>query len=135
MNNSLQPKDCTIISSDITTDNTVTINLDELRSELYNYNTMHSYTLQASDTITLSGQPHLTTDQITTLTSASIGVLDTNWIVANQFTPVAFKDNWPEWLKTQRMRKLYPSLDRAFAQLETVYNLVKDDYDNPVPKK
>jgi hypothetical protein len=142
MKNSLQPTDFTTISSNNTTDNTFTINIDELKSDLINYNTMYgSDTIQSSTTIDTVVIPNntnwvtLTTSQIAPLTTAQFGALDHNWISTNQFNPVVFKDSWPEWMKVQRMRKIYPSLERALTQLETVYNLIKDDYDSPVPKK
>ena len=143
MNDSSQPKDFTITSTDTTQDNSFTITLDDIKTiDLNSYITMNS---SGSDTITLTGTggttsnyiwPTLSTDQIATLTTGQIGAIDpSNWVTIQHWNPVAFKDNWPEWFKVQNMRKQYPSLDKALTQLETVYNLVKDDYDNPTPKR
>jgi len=143
VNDSSQPKDFTITSTDTTQDNSFTINLDDLKFiDLNNYITMNS---SGSDTITLTGTggtttnaytwPTLSTDQLATLTTGQIGALDSTWITTHSWNPVPFKDNWPEWFRVQSMRKQYPSLDKALTQLETVYNLVKDDYDNPTPKR
>jgi len=145
VNDSSQPKDFTITSTDNTLDNSFTISLDDLKPiDLNSYITMNS---SGSDTITLTGTgatttnnnyiwPSLGTDQLATLTTAQIGTIDpSNWATIQPWNPVAFKDNWPEWFRVQNMRKQYPSLDKALTQLETVYNLVKDDYDNPTPKR
>jgi len=44
-------------------------------------------------------------------------------------------DCFPEWHRVEDMCKKYPGLEIAFRNFQTVYQLVKDDYDNPTPKK
>lgn len=44
-------------------------------------------------------------------------------------------DCFPEWGRIQKMCKKYPGLEIALRNFQTVYQLVKDDYDNPTPKK
>jgi hypothetical protein len=54
-----------------------------------------------------------------------------------------YKINWPEewvdafplWSRVEQMRKQYPALEIALRNFKTVYDLVKDDYDNPKDKK
>jgi len=100
----------------------------------------------SADTITLAGSTGtisgsswsgLTTDQISSLTTAQITQLDTSlWSSTIQnWQQIPFKETWPDWFRVQNMRKQYPSLDKALTQLETIYNIVKDDYDNPTPKR
>ena len=49
--------------------------------------------------------------------------------------PAEWVDSFPEWSKVEDMCKHYPSLEIALRNFKTVYQLVKDDYDNPTPKK
>lgn len=49
--------------------------------------------------------------------------------------PEEWKDDFPKWARVQDMCKQYPSLEIALRNFRTVYELVKDDYDNPTPKK
>jgi len=44
-------------------------------------------------------------------------------------------DSFPDWNRIQDMRKKYPSLEIAMRNLQTIYTLVKDDYDNPKDKE
>jgi len=56
----------------------------------------------------------------------------------NSFTwqmPVEWVDSFPDWHRVEDMCKKYPGLEIAFRNFQTVYQLVKDDYDNPTPKK
>ena len=82
-------------------------------------------------------QVTLTTSQISSFSQISaIGTLDirtlnTNWYVP----PVEWVDNWPDFIKVKKMRDKYPALDKAMEKAISIYNMVKDDYDNPVPKK
>lgn len=69
-------------------------------------------TLSTTDTITITG-------------------LDTS-----SFTfPVEWKDSFPAWSRVEDMCEKYPGLKIAFENFKVVYEMVKDDYDNPVPKK
>jgi hypothetical protein len=56
----------------------------------------------------------------------------------NSFTftlPKEWVDCFPDWHRVEDMCKKYPGLEIAFRNFQTVYQLVKDDYDNPTPKK
>jgi hypothetical protein len=69
-----------------------------------------SYTILASDTITLNDQ--------------------FNWS-----NSIEFVDSFPDWQRVQDMCKQYPGLEIALRNFRTVYTLVKDDYDNPKDKE
>jgi hypothetical protein len=59
-------------------------------------------------------------------------------IESSQFTwnlPEEWVDSFPVWSRVQDMCNQYPSLEIALRNFQTVYQLVKDDYDNPTPKK
>ena len=49
--------------------------------------------------------------------------------------PQPWLDSFPDWDRVQNMCKEYPGLEIAFRNFKTFYELVKDDYDNPTPKK
>jgi hypothetical protein len=49
--------------------------------------------------------------------------------------PAEWIDAFPEWGRVDDMCKKYPGLEIALRNFQTVYQLVKDDYDNPTPKK
>ena len=83
-----------------------------------------SYTYTTGGTITL---PSITTAQISSLT------IDTSTFKIN--TPEEWVDQFPNWNRVEDMCKKYPALEIAFRNFKTVYQLVKDDYDNPAPKK
>ena len=67
-----------------------------------------SYTINTTDTITLNGN------------------YDFNWGDATEWV-----DAFPDWQRVQDMCKKYPGLEIALRNFQTVYTLVKDDYDNP----
>ena len=46
-----------------------------------------------------------------------------------------FIDSFPDWQRIQDMCKKYPGLEIALRNFQTVYTLVKDDYDNPKDKE
>ena len=50
-------------------------------------------------------------------------------------SPREWDNSFPEWDRIQEMCKHYPSLEIALRNFKVIYELVKDDYDNPVPKK
>ena len=59
-------------------------------------------------------------------------------INTDQFTfnfPEEWIDTFPDWDRVKDMCEKYPGLEIAFRNFQTVYQLVKDDYDNPTPKK
>jgi len=102
----------------------------------------------ASDTITLTGAagttslnyptgtytiPALTTSQISQLQSIQIdqytgGDWGTVW---NQ----EWQHRFPDWSRVQDMCIKYPGLKIAFDNFKTFYEMCKDDYDNPTPKR
>jgi hypothetical protein len=67
------------------------------------------YTINSSDTITFNSDEY-----------------QFNWGDAEEFV-----DAFPEWQRVQDMCKKYPGLEIALRNFQTVYTLVKDDYDNP----
>ena len=98
------------------------------------------------DTITLTGlaaQPALTTtsgtytigslstDQIAQLTTITLDSSTTyNWNA-----PQEWVDSFPNWTRVQDMMDKYPGLKIAYDNFRVFYEMVKDDYDNPIPKK
>lgn len=94
-----------------------------------NYDTSH-----LSDLISI--QP-LSTSQLANLTTAQIHSLST----ATDYTKIHwpqqqdFVDTWPAWHRMQDMAKKYPAIKKALENLSIVYTMVKDDYDNPAPKR
>jgi hypothetical protein len=67
-----------------------------------------------------------------------ISTINTVSIDTSSFTfnlPKEWVDCFPDWDRVEDMRKKYPGLAIAFRNFQTVYQLVKDDYDNPTPKK
>ena len=68
--------------------------------------------------------------------STSLGGSDT--ITFSDFTlpvTVDWQDQFPTWHRVQDMCEEYPALKIALRNFQTIYELVKDDYDNPAPKK
>jgi hypothetical protein len=49
--------------------------------------------------------------------------------------PEEWVGTFPDWSRVEDMCKKYPALEIALRNFKTVYQLVKDDYDNPTPKK
>ena len=133
MSNSSQlPNSLNDLSNTITilgssgTDDTITVSdpyrYDEtmLSSDFCSISTIHSaaacpttYTIGTSDTITISN------------INSSFG-----WTVSKEWV-----DAFPEWARVDKMCKEYPSLEIALRNFQTIYQLVKDDYDNPAHKK
>ncbi len=76
-----------------------------------------TYTINTADTITLG---------------------DISGSTFSTFTweePKEWVDSFPSWDRVKEMCTRYPGLEIALRNFETIYNLVKDDYDNPTPKK
>ena len=89
------------------------------------------------DTATMSPIT-ITTGGAGTYTIGNISSIDTMSIDSSSFTfnlPEEWIDAFPDWHRVEDMCKKYPGLEIAFRNFQTVYQLVKDDYDNPVPKK
>lgn len=70
-----------------------------------------------------------------TLGSGTITIdsIDTSSFVFN--LPKEWVDTFPEWARVQDMCEQYPGLKIAFDNFKVFYEMVKDDYDNPTPKK
>jgi hypothetical protein len=68
-----------------------------------------------------------------TVSFPSITSIDTSSFTIN--IPVEWVDCFPDWNRVDDMCKKYPALEIALRNFKTVYQLVKDDYDNPTPKK
>ena len=49
--------------------------------------------------------------------------------------PEEWVGTFPDWHRVEDMCKKYPALEIALRNFKTIYQLVKDDYDNPTPKK
>ena len=83
-------------------------------------------------TITISPQYNFNT----TFANSSVNTISID--SSSLFTynmPKEWIDCFPEWRRVEDMCKEYPGLEIAFRNFQTVYQLVKDDYDNPTPKK
>jgi hypothetical protein len=121
-----------------------TITLQNPHGHSYNYGSFGS-TMAGNAYTTASGLTYVNTvgtvtlntsqinsfSQISAIGTMDIRTLDTNWYVQ----PVEWVDNWPDFIKVKKMRDKYPALDKAMQKAISIYNMVKDDYDNPVPKK
>jgi nicotinic acid mononucleotide adenylyltransferase len=94
--------------------------------------TTDTITLTSGLTYTYAASPSIST--LTTSTISTISSIDNigsfNWSGGKDFI-----DKFPEWDRIKSMCKQYPSLEIALRNFETIYQLVKDDYDNPTPKK
>lgn len=109
----------------------------------------------SADVITISSDPNLTAYSGNTLSIdlnlqnyaagpvISTGTLSTDTITlsgldSSHFTfnlPKEWQDAFPSWDKVQDMCEKYPGLKVAFENFRMFYEMVKDDYDNPTPKK
>lgn len=120
--------DCMTIASSTSSD-TITIAPVDMS---YNYTTAGNL---SGNTITISGagaQPTYYTG------SSGISTITLNGIDASSYSfnlPEEWVEAFPDWHRVEDMCKKYPGLEIAFRNFQTVYKLVKDDYDNPVPKK
>ena len=122
-------KDC-MISSGATGADTITLTSD---SHTYSYNTTYDY-----------GTPTLTTTMAGAAPTYSVGssgisTITINGIDANTFSfdyiNQEWKNSFPDWSRVQDMCEYYPGLKIAFENFKVFYEMVKDDYDNPTPKK
>jgi hypothetical protein len=145
--NSFQPKHCIQDLYEYKDDiiNVCTSNIDlNFDNTMNSNNYIHSYTTDGNITInnSYSGidshklytiQP-LTTSQISQLQTININssTLENRWTINwNQ----DWEHNFPDWHRVNDMCSKYPGLKNAFDNFKTFYNLCKDDYDNPTPKK
>ena len=116
---------------------TDTITLDSTGTGTFTYTgpSDYSYTYDTNSISTITLSP-------TIATSFNIGsispVISTVSIDNSQFSwnlPEEWVGAFPEWDRVEDMCKKYPALEIALRNFKTVYQLVKDDYDNPTPKK
>ena len=94
----------------------------------------YSYTYDSASMSTITLSPSVSTYSI----GAASPTISTVSIDNSQFTwnmPVEWVGTFPDWDKVEDMCKKYPALEIALRNFKTVYQLVKDDYDNPTPKK
>jgi alpha-tubulin suppressor-like RCC1 family protein len=82
-----------------------------------------NYYITSGDTITINSG-NLSSYNISTDTSVWSWGETTEW-----------SDSFPDWHRVQDMCKEYPGLEIALRNFQTIYTLVKDDYDNPKDKK
>jgi hypothetical protein len=95
----------------------------------------YSYNSHDFGTVTLPSSVGVAQSVYTVGSGITINDIDIN---TDQFTfnfPEEWVDSFPEWDRVKDMCKQYPGLEIAFRNFQTVYQLVKDDYDNPTPKK
>lgn len=128
----------TIDISSLISNDTITF-----RDHASNYTAGHNYgsfgsTMAGNSYSTNSGLTYvntispLTTNSISAISSIDIStLLNTSW----SLNRVEWVDMWPDFNKIKNMRDKYPALDKAMGKVVSIYNMVKDDYDNPVPKK
>ena len=130
-------KDCVTIAGGAASD-TITITSSDMS---YSYptaydiggNTISITTTGSSNTaIGYGAQPTYS------IGSSGISTITLNGIDASNYTinlPVDWKDCFPSWSRVQDMCEQYPGLKIAFENFKVFYEMVKDDYDNPTPKK
>ena len=121
-------KDCMTIASSASSD-TITITPGDM-----SYNCTTAGTL-SGNTITFSGagaQPTYYTG------SSGISTITLNGIDASSYSfnlPQEWVGCFPDWDRVEDMCKEYPGLKIAFENFKVFYEMVKDDYDSPTPKK
>ena len=130
--------DISSLSSLVVGDDTIT--LQDYSSNYtagYNYGSFGS-TMAGNAYTTASGLTYTNTiGPLTTDSIAAIGTIDISTLLNTSWTlnRVEWVDVWPDFNKVKNMRDKYPALDKAMDKVVSIYNMVKDDYDNPVPKK
>ena len=135
MSNSSQPLNSSYNLNNITIigslgPDTITISPTEYS---YQYDTMASGAVNSISTG--SGAYYQTSGAAGSITYDTITI---NGITNNTFhwnTPKEWVEAFPEWARVNDMCKQYPALEIALRNFQTIYQLVKDDYDNPTPKK
>lgn len=115
---------------------TSTITLDSTGTGTFTYtgSSDYSYTYDSNSVSTITMSPAISTYSIGTISPT----ISTVSIDSSQFTwnlPVEWVGTFPDWDRVEDMCKKYPALEIALRNFKTVYQLVKDDYDNPTPKK
>jgi len=122
-----------MISSSGTGVSTDTITITSVNdiSPTYSYNYQYDY-----GQVTLSGTAGQPVYSISTGASSDTITLNSTDISAWSFNfPEEWQNSFPNWDRVKDMCGKYPGLKIAFENFKVVYEMVKDDYDNPVPKK
>ena len=150
MSDSSQPKNYTANLPNLTEYkdiNDFIISVDGSDINLSYNNTMAGEYNYASDTITLTGAagttslnyptgtytiPALTTSQISQLQTIQIDQYAGDW---GNYLNQEWQHRFPDWSRVQDMCSKYPGLKIAFDNFKTFYEMCKDDYDNPTPKR
>ena len=150
MSDSSQPKNSTTNLPNLTEYKDLTdfiISVDASDINLSYNNTMAGEYNYASDTITLTGAagttslnyptgtytiPALTTSQISQLQTIQIDQYAGDW---GNYLNQEWQHRFPDWSRVQDMCSKYPGLKIAFDNFKTFYEMCKDDYDNPTPKR
>ena len=125
MSNSSQPKNSldTYLTDTITIDDSYSIDLSSI--------TMNSTTnyISSGNTITITSSGSGGYSTFATDTISTDGYVF-NWGATEEWI-----DGFPDWDRVKSMCEQYPGLEIALRNLQTIYTLVKDDYDNPKDKK
>ena len=127
--------------SSLVSDDTIT-----LRDYSSNYTAGYNYgsfggTMAGNAYTTASGLTYTNTSPssvtLNTSSISAIGTVDISTLLNRNWTlnHIDWVDCWPDFNRVKNMRDKYPALDKAMEKVISIYNMVKDDYDNPVPKK
>jgi hypothetical protein len=129
MSNSSQQKNSL---DDLLTDSLITLSGTGTSTFTYTGSSDYSHTYDSTSmsTITLSPSTYSIGTISPVISTVSIDSSQFSWNV-----PVEWVGTFPEWDRVEDMCKKYPALEIALRNFKTVYQLVKDDYDNPTPKK
>ena len=122
MSNSSQPKN----SSNTYLDD-IFITGDTIDLSSITMNSTNDY-ISSGDTITITSGG-ASTYTINTDTISTDGYVF-NWGASEEWV-----DSFPDWARVKSMCEQYPGLEIALRNFQTIYTLVKDDYDNPKDKK
>ena len=134
MSNFSLPENYSTISNDtITIDSYDTIDISSITGNSITYVTAPSYTYSPSMNSGLTVGGTITYPSISTVQIGAITSIDTSAFTFN--IPEEWVGTFPAWDRVDNMCKKYPALEIALRNFKTVYQLVKDDYDNPTPKK
>ncbi len=126
--------------------NDLTINVKSIDEIINDYSITNLNAISSastSDTITITGSSGYNySSGMSTITLSpsytTINSIDTVSIDTSQFTfnfPKEWVDCFPDFARVEKMCEKYPGLKIAFDNFKVFYEMVKDDYDNPTPKK
>ena len=99
---------------------------------VYSYNSTYDFT-SVTGTNSVGTYTISTGMSPTTIDTITISNIDTSQFTFN--FPEEWTNAFPDWARVQDMCKKYPGLKIAFDNFKVFYEMVKDDYDNPTPKK